>query len=452
MRGGVRYIGQTGRHAAAAREPFDLSAVPTDTGVSGGLIHAMDGTPCGCLYIAAHDPSHCCRARMSRIRAALDAYPLLVDGAIALGLTLLTLFAVAAGAPDVGPGGAVNLVLLLLQTVPLVARRRAPLIVFVVVVAALVLQVFLLPDGGVLRSSGGPLVAFYTLGAELERRRSFPIAFAVGVILGVLMVQHAGLPQVLQPLIQTELFLLAAWYVGDSARIRGLYTRALEAQADLVEREREQRAQRAIAEERERIARELHDAVTHHVSVIVIQAGAGLRALARRPSDAESALTAIDVTGRQALTDMRRMLGILGDGEAEEPMPRLDRLGDLLEQVRAAGLGVELAVHGERRPLDPGLELSAYRIIQEALTNSLKHAGGGRARVTVRYEPDALGILVEDERGPEARPSVEPEHDGRGLVGMRERVAMFRGSFAAQPTGVGWRVSVELPVDRASGA
>jgi signal transduction histidine kinase len=133
-------------------------------------------------------------------------------------------------------------------------------------------------------------------------------------------------------------------------------------------------------------------------------------------------------------------------------MPGLDRLGDLLEQVRSAGLSVELAVQGERRPLDPGLELSAYRIIQEGLTNSLKHAGGGHARVTVRYEPRSLEISIDDERGSEQRSAVEPAHEGRGLVGMRERVAMFKGTFAAQPTATGFSVTANLPLDEGAGA
>ena len=140
----------------------------------------------------------------------------------------------------------------------------------------------------------------------------------------------------------------------------------------------------AVVAERERIARELHDIVAHHVSVIVIQAGAALRAIDRRPEAARTAIEAVERTSREALADMRRMLGILGDGAptaegALAPMPGLDRLGQLVEEVRVAGLPVELSVQGERRPLDAGVELSAYRIVQEALTNVLKHARGARA-------------------------------------------------------------------------
>jgi signal transduction histidine kinase len=389
---------------------------------------------------------------MTKIRTRLSGSAIAIDAAIAVVLTLLSLFAVGAGAPDIGASGPLNLVLLLLQSVPLVVRRFFPIPVLLVIAGALLAQVALLPPGAELRGALGLLVALYTVGERLERRVSLPLTVLVGIAIGVSMVGHIGLPESLQGLIQTELFFLASWFVGDGVRIRRLYTRMLEEKASMLEHAREEEGKRAIAEERQRIARELHDAVTHHVSVVVIQAGAALRALEKRPADVRAALEAIDATGRTALTDMRRMLGILGDGKTQGEMPGLDRLGDLIEQVRAAGLAVELSVEGDRRPLDAGLELSAYRIIQEALTNSLKHAAGGRAHVTIRYEPESLAIAIDDERGSGEAAEVEPSHQGRGLLGMRERVAMFRGSFIAQPTGSGFRVQARLPVDPASGA
>src|SRR6185436_7975223 len=255
-------------------------------------------------------------------------------------------------------------------------------------------------------------------------------------IIAVLFIGQAG-PDALQSLIQTDLILFVAWLVGDAARIRRLYTDNLVEQARLVDREREERTRRAVLEERERIARELHDVVAHHVSVMVIQAGGGLSAIATRPGDARSALEAIATTGRLALTDMRRMLGVLGEAETQEPMPGLDRLDDLVAQVRLAGLPVELSVEGERRRLDPGLELSAYRIVQEALTNSLKHAQGGRAQVVVTFESGLLVISIDDARGTGPHHAVEPNHEGRGLVGMRERVAMLRGTLVTEPTKEG---------------
>ena len=389
------------------------------------------------------------RSAGNRIRNVLtNAY--LVDGAIALGLAILALVAFFGGAPDVGPPGALTVLLLLLQSLPLAVRRRFPIAVVLVILAATTLHIAIIPEGGELRAGLGPLVALYTAGERIERRLSIGILVAMMAIVALQLLAREPLANVLQGLIQTELIFAVAWLLGIASRMRGVYTRTLEEQTRLLAREREERALRAVLEERERIARELHDAVTHHVSVIVIQAGGALRALDRRPDESRSALEAIDTTARQALTDMRRMLGILGEadgtGEAAEPMPGLDRLGDLIEQVRSAGLAVELSVQGERRHLDPGLELSAYRIIQEGLTNSLKHAGGGRARVTIRYGADALELSIDDERGEAPSEPMEPAHVGRGLVGMRERVAMFRGTFEAQPTPAGFRVTAALPL------
>jgi signal transduction histidine kinase len=389
---------------------------------------------------------------VNRVRAALAASPQLLDVALALGLLALSLLAIASGSDRSDAPVPVVVALVILETLPLAVRRRFPLAVFLVVIGAAGVHIALVPAGEELPGALPVLVVLYTVGERLERRLSLTLLAVTAGLVTLLMVAKAPMPDVLQPLIQSVLVCAVAWVVGDASRIRGLYTRTLEEQARLLEREREERARRAVTEERERIARELHDAVTHHVSVIVIQAGGGLRALETRPDEARGALEAIDATGRQALIDMRRMVGVLGEGEAHGPMPGLDRLGDLLEQVRSAGLSVELAVQGERRPLDPGLELSAYRIIQEGLTNSLKHAGGGHARVTVRYEPRSLEISIDDERGSEQRSAVEPAHEGRGLVGMRERVAMFKGTFAAQPTATGFSVTANLPLDEGAGA
>jgi signal transduction histidine kinase len=386
---------------------------------------------------------------MSRTASArswpYDIHP--VDVAVALGLAALSILPYVSGAAELGATGAMTVALLLLQSLPLIVRRRAPLAVLLIVVSATVVQIALLPAGEELLAGLGLLVAVYTVGERLDRPTSLGLTALTGAMIGVLLIGRGGLPDVLQSLIQTELILVVAWLVGDAARIRRLYAANLVEHARLVDSEREERTRRAILEERERIARELHDVVAHHVSVIVIQAGGGLSALDRRPGETRSALESIASTGRQALTEMRRMLGVLGEGELAGPMPGLDLLDELIAHVQAAGLSVELAVEGERRALDPGLELSAYRIIQEALTNSLKHAGGGRARVTVTYEPGALVLAVDDERGPGQSPAVEGLHAGRGLVGMRERATMLRGSIDARPTAAGFRVVARLPTD-----
>jgi signal transduction histidine kinase len=375
-----------------------------------------------------------------------------VDVIVALGLAGLSMVALVGGAPDVGSPGPLTVALLLLQSLPLIARRPFPLEVMLVVVSATIVQIALVPAGQEFQAGLGVLVAVYTIGERLDRRTSLALTLLAGVILGILIAAKGGLPASLQGLIQTELILGVAWLVGDAARIRRLYTQTLEERAALIERERDERTRRGILEERERISRELHDIVSHHVSVMVIQAGGGARAVDRRPDEARTAFEAIAATGRQALADMRRMLGALGDAVSPEPMPGLDRLDDLLDQVRSAGLDVALTVEGEARRLDPGLELTAYRIIQEGLTNSLKHAGG-RARLLIAYSPRELAITIDDERAPTPTAPVEPTHEGRGLVGMRERVSMFRGTFTAGRTETGFRVTTRLPIgDRVESA
>ena len=375
----------------------------------------------------------------------LDIHP--IDVAVALGLAALSFLPYVSGAADLGQGGGLTAVLLLLESLPLLVRRRYPVVVLLVVVSATVVQIALLPPGEELLAGLGLLVAIYTVGERLDRTTSLGLTALTGAIVAALIIGRGGLPAALQSLIQTELILVVAWLVGDASRIRRLYTESLVDHARLVEAERDQRTRRAVLEERERIARELHDVVAHHVSVIVIQAGGGLSAIERRPDEARSALESIATTGRQALTEMRRMLGVLGEGEPSGPMPGLDLLDELIAQVRGAGLAVDLSIEGERRRLDPGLELSAYRIVQEALTNSLKHARGGRARVIVAYEPGALVISVDDERGPGEQPDVEAVHEGRGLMGMRERAAMLRGTIDARPTPAGFHVSARLPIE-----
>ncbi len=407
---------------------------------------------------------------ITSLRRTLAANPTAVDAVIALALTLLSIIAVAGGAPDVGTTEPLSLAFLLLQTLPLVARRRWPLAVLIVTTSATIAHVWLSGPGGV--SEGlGPLIALYTVAEQLDRRTSLIAAGAVALGFGGVIIVKGGLPVALQGLLTTEAVVVAAWALGDWGRTRRLYAAAVEERAARLDQDRDELARRAVQDERERIARELHDIVTHHVSVIVIQAGAALTAVDRRPDQAKTALQAIDATGREALADMRRMLGILGvpsaapsgagapDGlatndaattsdAAREPMPDLARLGELLEQVRAAGLPVEIAIDGGQRPLDAGIELTAYRVVQEALTNVLKHATGARARVVLRYGPDALDVTVTDEGGSGRHALAGADRGGRGLVGMRERVAVFDGTLEAGPTPTGFRVAAHLPIGR----
>jgi signal transduction histidine kinase len=399
------------------------------------------------------------RGRLAAVRARVAASPLTVDALIALGLTGLSLITILGGARDLGRVEPLSLLLLVLQTLPLTLRRVWPVGVYAVTVVATIGHALFATES--LNTTLGFLFALFTVAERSGRRTSVACAVAGAISIAALFVWKAPLPAALGSLIQTELVMFMAWVLGIWSRDRHLRLGTAEERARRLEEQREEEALRAVVEERERIARELHDVVTHHVSVIVIQAGAALRALERRPADARRAVEAIDATGRQALGDMRRMLGILGRAGGDEataaggpsgtdaelaPMPSLERLGELLEKVRAAGMPVELSISGERRALDPGIELSAYRIVQEALTNALKHAPGARARVSVSYEPTSLEVRVVNEGGGGGQPLGAPGPSGHGLIGMRERVAVFGGKFEAGPVGRGFGVVARLPL------
>ncbi|MFD7662804.1 sensor histidine kinase [Streptomyces sp. NPDC059788] len=247
-----------------------------------------------------------------------------------------------------------------------------------------------------------------------------------------------------------------AWVLGDSIRTRRAYWAQLQEKADRLEKEREAQSRIAVAAERARIARELHDVVAHNVSVMVVQADGAAYVLDAAPEQAKQALETISGTGRQALAEMRRLLGVLRTGEQPEsgeyvPQPGVEQLADLIDQVRGAGLPVDFRVAGEPRPLPSSVELTAYRIVQEALTNTRKH-GGPDVGATVRlsYQDSELDLLVEDDgRGAQHELYSGGGADGlgHGLIGMRERVGMVGGSLDAGPRpGGGFRISAVLPL------
>jgi len=219
-----------------------------------------------------------------------------------------------------------------------------------------------------------------------------------------------------------------------------------ERRAEIAERERDLVAREAVVEERARIARELHDVIAHHVSMIVLQAGAERRVLEGSNASTREVLETVERTGRSALTEMRRLLGMLraDTNEPLTPQPRLTDLPTLVGQLRAAGLPVDLCVEGDPRELPVGIELSAYRIVQEALTNALKHAGNATASVNVRYGSDSLELEIADDG---AEGSTPVASGGHGLLGMRERVALYGGRLDASPRpGGGFAVRVLLPI------
>jgi signal transduction histidine kinase len=242
--------------------------------------------------------------------------------------------------------------------------------------------------------------------------------------------------------------LVAMLIARRAVRDRQLRAEALAARAELLEREQELRAHEAVAEERARIARELHDLVAHNVSLMVVQAGAERHALPPDQASTRDALSSIEQAGRQALVEARRLLGMLrrkGEHEELEPQPTVGQIDLLVEQVERAGLPVTLAVEGERMPLPAGVDLCAYRIVQEGLTNALKHAGPARADVILRYTPRALHVEVRDDgRG---QSPVNGDGAGHGLIGMRERVALYGGRLETGPReGGGFQVSAQLPL------
>ncbi|MEU9202352.1 sensor histidine kinase [Streptomyces sp. NPDC048332] len=259
--------------------------------------------------------------------------------------------------------------------------------------------------------------------------------------------------------VMTVPFVLA-WVLGDSMRTRRAYFDQLEERAARLEREREAQSKVAVAAERARIARELHDVVAHNVSVMVVQADGAAYVMDAAPDQARQALETISSTGRQALAEMRRLLGVLRTGDGPEtgeyvPQPDVEQIEDLIEQVRAAGLAVDFRIEGTPRTLPSGVELTAYRIVQEALTNTRKH-GGPNAGASVRlvYFDDGLGLLVEDDGRGAAHELYEDggaDGAGHGMIGMRERVGMVGGTLDAGPRpGGGFRISALLPLKAAN--
>jgi signal transduction histidine kinase len=280
------------------------------------------------------------------------------------------------------------------------------------------------------------LCALYALAVWASPRRfRFGLALILMVDLGASAGSDVSLKSLQFTVVTAVVMLLVRRVVGERER-----------RAQIAERERDVAAREAVVEERARIARELHDVVAHHVSIIVVQAGAERRVLSDEHADTREVLETVERTGRSALTETRRLLRMLRDESADPlaPQPGLDDVPMLVEQLCEAGLPVELDLDGERRELPDGIDLSAYRIIQESLTNTLKHAGDARATVRVSYRSDSLELeIADDGRGGKPRVS----GGGHGLVGMRERVALCGGQFDAGHTSTGgFVVRVVLPI------
>ncbi len=344
----------------------------------------------------------------------------------------------------------------ILVPLPLLVRRTWPILAFGGAIASLA------ASGLVSREVGTPAIAIF-LGAYSVGRYTPRRGLSVGAMLiagGLGLASSLGSEGLSTWLLFMFSFLFGMWLTGDTARTRELRAEHLEERAARHEAEARTAAARAADAERSRIARELHDVIAHNVSVIVVQAAAAGRIIDDDPGQAKASLATIEATGREALSEMRRLLGVLRAGEPSPsgPQPSLERLPALVAEMRASGLPVELAVEGDPRDLPPGVDLSAYRVIQEALTNALRHAGRTSTRVVVRYGRDAIDVEVVDEGRADGR-MAGPARDvagggiaatGHGLAGMRERVALVRGELEAGPRPEGgFRVRARLPVDAA---
>ena len=402
------------------------------------------------------------RSSFSRLSpvAWLRAHPFAADLLLAVVLAGLSIPSLWWGdVPKYRPQGidfrdadALGVLLTLAATIPLAWRRKAPIVVINIVgIAAILLSAtnFASSLGGI-----GVLIALYSVAAHCSRGIS---KICLGITLvGTLTALLVASWDLTVDLFATNFIVfITAWALGDNLQTRRRYVAELEQKADRLEAEREQNAARAVSEERSRIARELHDVVAHNVSVMVVQAGGARRTIDRNPERVRDILESIESTGRQALGEMRRLLGVLrADDEATDaraPQPGVSRLDDLVQTVRTAGLPVEIMVEGAPTPLSAGVDLSAYRIVQEALTNALKHAGPATAEVVLRYADDALEVSVRDNgRGSAtalAQAGSNGSANGHGIAGMRERVTLYGGQLRAGPRrGGGYEVVAILPL------
>ena len=332
----------------------------------------------------------------------------------------------------------------------LLVRRLYPLLTLVLCVAGIIVDGALGSEAPVVPML---LVGVYTVAARLPWRLSLPLAaVSLGaVVAGAFVGESRGGDVSLAHVLILVVTLGAAYVVGVYAGTRTAYIESLRAQAQQTSREQELRAEQAVAEERVRIARELHDVVAHHLSLITVQAGA-LQAQLPPGHPARDTAASMAGTGRVAMDEMRRMLGLLrlrgGDEPGHAPQPGMDEIPALIAQARAAGVDVEMAVDGESRDIPVGVSMSAYRIVQEAITNVVRHARAARCRVRVHVGESALELRITDDGGGGgADPvSVGPGH---GLVGMRERVHLFGGELFAGPVpGGGFAVQATLPLPR----
>ena len=396
---------------------------------------------------------------MQRLYDFLRRHPTGVDAFWAVFLFGISLASETAQGEPRGTGSKMVIIpVILLLCLVIALRRRMPEKMLLLAIGLGVVQLVL--DVETKAADFAFLVIVYTVAATGTRWAS-RLALTAGLCAAPLAQvrwpneNSNALGNLAQMIFLTIPFALA-WVLGDSIRTRRAYFAQLEERNARLEKEREAQAKVAVAAERARIARELHDVVAHNVSVMVVQADGAAYVLDAAPDQAKKALETISSTGRQALAEMRRLLGVLRTGEHQEggeyvPQPDVEQIEDLVEQCRGSGLPVDFKVEGTPRPLPSGVELTAYRIVQEALTNTRKHGGPNTgASVRLVYFDDGLGLLVEDDgKGAPHELYEEGGADGQGhgLIGMRERVGMVGGTLDAGPRpGGGFRISALLPL------
>jgi signal transduction histidine kinase len=361
----------------------------------------------------------------------------------------------------------VGAIMLTRVTGPGVLRKESGLLIpLLVCVAVVVLRRWPLPVLGVITVAAGIVTAtggislpvsvllgltLYFSALDMPRARSIALAVAVAASLGVAVVYSAFAVRTAQPaaeVVENFVPLAGAWFIADSVAARRRYQAGLAAQA-----ERERAAE--VREERVRIAREMHDVVAHALAVITVQAGVGRCLAGKRPEEASSALGSIETISRTAQDELRVVLGLLRDGEDGAaplaPTPRLIDVKDLADTVRASGVSVELRMEGTDRQLSPSLELSIYRVVQEALTNVVKHAAGARAVAELTVSAGKVRLDIRDDGGPGGGAPRAGQGTGHGITGMRERIGAFGGWLVAGPVaGGGFQVTGEIPIEGAA--
>ncbi|MDP4501968.1 sensor histidine kinase [Nonomuraea turcica] len=379
---------------------------------------------------------------MARLSESLDRR----DALVALGIAGLAQVEVWSGVVVGGPRPLVA-VAGLVMGLPLAWRRRAPMAVLVIVLTGAIAQAALGVDSNAGFAMFFALVVAVCSAAYHAWRPMVVLPASVGLVWVAVLIEKGPSPA---DLLYAGVLVSGVWLAGHAVSIRQLRTQLSEQRAAQAEREAAWQATVAVDLERARIARELHDVVANSMAAMALHIG-GIRRLLRPEQQAErEALLAAERNGRQALTELHRLLGLLrqpGQAAPHTALPRLADAGDLLDPIKAGGLNAELQIQGTPRPLPPGIDLSAYRILQEAITNVVKHADATRIDCVIRYDDQTLHLdVVDDGRAPRAGRA--PPTGGHGLVGMRERVALYGGTLQAGPQpGHGYRVTATLPME-----